>query len=330
MKGERKLKRFLLDLPRDTSMLLLCHHNADPDSLGSAIAFSRLLRWLGFERVRIGVAQSVASYAKRLLSLSDIEIVRNPHVEENVVFVFDTSSLEQLEPVILPEGAKVVVIDHHVEKDMPIRAEVRVVDSSRTSTAEIVWELFKKFRFHDELSARVLLAGITSDTANFRYANSKTFRTVGEILSLYDIPMGEIYALIAPVSDENIDSSKRMAILKACQRMEIHKFRRFVIVTSKVSAYEALVCKVFLQLGADVAIVGSEKDGVRISARAKEHLVRMGLHLGKLMEKVGPIIEGSGGGHAGAAGANGKGNLDEAMKFLVKEVQKFLKSATNR
>lgn len=136
-----------------------------------------------------------------------------------------------------------------------------------------------------------------TDTANFRFANSKTFKSVSEMLEAFPIQMGEIFQLVAPVNDENIDQAKRMAVLKACQRMEIRKFRKYIIAVSKVSAYESLACKVFLQLGgADIAIVGSEKNGVRISARARESLVRKGLHLGKIMEKVGPIIDGSGGG----------------------------------
>jgi len=71
------------------------------------------------------------------------------------------------------------------------------------------------------------------------------------------------------------------------------KYRWGIIAISKVSSYESLACKTFLQLGADVAIVGSEKNGVRISS---------------------------------AAGANGKKNLDEAVKFLVKEIETFLKN----
>jgi len=114
-------------------------------------------------------------------------------------------------------------------------------------------------------------------------------------------------------------------VLKACQRVELKKAGRYIIAVSKVSAYESLACKTFLQLGADVAIVGSEKKGVRISARARENLVKKGLHLGRIMEMVGPIIDGSGGGHAGAAGANGRSNLDDALKFLIKEVEKFLR-----
>ena len=324
MKGKIKLKRFLEDA-KDRSFLLLCHHNADPDSLGSAIAFAMYLKSLGVEKVRIGVAQSVSSYAKRLLTLSPVPVERDPAVKEDVVIIFDTSSLEQLEPIEIPKGKTIIVIDHHVEKKKPIRADVTVVDSSRTSTAEIVWELFKYLGFHDETAVKALLAGVVTDTANFRFANARTFKAVSEMLERFPIQMGEIFQMVAPVSDENIDQARRMAVLKACQRLEIKKFRGYVIAVSKVSAYESLACKTFLNLGADIAIVGSEKKGVRISARAKEALVKKGLHLGRIMEKVGPIIEGSGGGHAGAAGANGKKNLDGAIKIILKEIEKVLR-----
>ncbi len=324
MKGKIKLKRFLEGV-KDRSFLLLCHHNADPDSLGSAIAFALYLKSLGVENVRIGVAQSVSSYAKRLLTFSPVPVERDPVVKEDVVVIFDTSSLEQLEPIEIPKGKTVIVIDHHVEKDNPIRAEIAVVDSSRTSTAEIVWELFEYLGFYNETAVKALLAGIVTDTANFRFANARTFKAVSEMLERFPLQMGEIFQLVAPVSDENIDQAKRMAMLKACQRLDIRKFRGYIIAVSKVSAYESLACKTFLNLGADIAIVGSEKKGVRISARARESLVKKGLHLGRIMEKVGPIIEGSGGGHAGAAGANGKRNLDEAIKLILKEIEKFLR-----
>lgn len=318
---KEKLKHFI-ETSKEKSFLLLCHHNADPDSLGSAIAFARYLDFLGIEN-RIGVAQSVSSYAKRLLEFRDVEI--NPEVGEDVIVIFDTSSLEQLEPVQIPAGKPVIVIDHHVEKERPMHADIRLVDPSRTSTAEIVWEFFEHVGFYDEIAAKAILAGIITDTANFRFANADTFEAVSKILRRFEISIGEIQSLVAPVSDENIDQSKKVAILKACQRMGLKKVGRFVVAYSRVSAYESLACKVFLQIGADVAVVGSEKKGVRISARAKDALVKSGLHLGKLMEKVGPIIDGSGGGHAGAAGANGKKNLEDAMEFLLREIEAFLR-----
>ncbi|RLF77541.1 bifunctional oligoribonuclease/PAP phosphatase NrnA, partial [Thermococci archaeon] len=226
MQGKIKLKRFLNKAKENNySFMLLCHHNADPDSLGSAIAFSRYLTSMGLKN-RIGVAQSVSSYAKRLLQFAEVE--KNPKVEEEVIVIFDTSSLEQLEPIDLPEGKIVIVIDHHVEKENPIKADIKIVDSSRTSTAEIVWDLFEYLGFRDEMSVRAILAGIITDTANFRYANAKTFKTVSEILKMFEIQMGEIYNLVVPVTDENIDQAKRMAILKACQRMEIKKVKSYI------------------------------------------------------------------------------------------------------
>jgi len=325
MKGTLGLKR-LIDGSTDRSFLLLCHHNADPDALGSAIAFARFLKARGVDSVRIGVAQSVSSYAKRLLALSPVPVERNPSADADIVVIFDTSSAEQLEPIELPEERTVVLIDHHVEKESPIRADVSVVDSSRTSTAEIVWELFKYFGFSDEESIRALLAGVVTDTAGFRFANAKTFGAVKEMLERSTVHMAEVYQLVAPVSDDNIDQAKRVAVLKACQRMEIKKFRRYIIAVSRVSAYESLACKTFLQLGADVAIVGSEKNGVRISARARDALIQKGLHLGRVMEKVGPVIGGSGGGHAGAAGANGRENLERGLELAVKEIERFLEN----
>ena len=103
MKGKIKLKRFLQG-SKDKSFLLLCHHNADPDSLGSAIAFAIYLKSAGVEKVRIGVAQSVSSYAKRLLTFSPVPVEKDPLVKEDVVMIFDTSSLEQLEPIEIPRA----------------------------------------------------------------------------------------------------------------------------------------------------------------------------------------------------------------------------------
>ncbi len=158
--GKIKLRRFLETAGGDKSFLLLCHHNADPDSLGSAIAFARFLKARGgVERVRIGVAQSVSSYAKRLLRLSPVPIEKNPSVDEDVVVIFDTSSLEQLEPIEIPKDKFTILIDHHVEKKNPITADISVVDSTRTSTAEIVWELFKYLGFADEPLLKPSLPG---------------------------------------------------------------------------------------------------------------------------------------------------------------------------
>ena len=309
------------------SFLLLCHHNADPDALGSAVVLAKFLKSKGVKRVRVGVAQSVASYSRGLLSLSPVDVEINPHVGDDVVFILDTASPEQLEPVEVPDDTPAVLVDHHGSGGWSRDFLLRLVDPSRTSTVEIMWDLLKVYDFWDREACLAILAGLFTDTAGFRFSNADTFRVAWEVLDRCPIPMDEVMGLVSPPPDKNTDESRRIAILKACQRMQLRRVNGYVIAVSHVSAYEALACKTFIQLGADVAVVGSDRGNeVRISARAREDLVRMGLNLGSLMEEVGPIIDGSGGGHAGAAGANGVKNLEEAIDFLLAKIETFLRS----
>ena len=73
-----------------------------------------------------------------------------------------------------------------------------------------------------------------------------------------------------------------------------------------------------IELGADVAIIGGtpKKDTVRLSSRStRAFYENTGINLGTdVMDPIGVLIDGEGGGHANAAGANGKKNLDEALE----------------
>ncbi len=114
------------------------------------------------------------------------------------------------------------------------------------------------------------------------------------------------------------DISKKIAILKAHQRMKLYSFSEFIIATSNVSSCEALAAKTILSTGADVAFVGADNGSeVRISGRAKKAVIDRGINLAKIMSQVAPIIGGEGGGHKGAAGANGKTNMEEGLKKCV-------------
>ena len=82
-----------------------------------------------------------------------------------------------------------------------------------------------------------------------------------------------------------------------------------------------------MSLGADAAFIFvNKKNEVRISARSTRMFQdETGIHLGRdIMEKVGPILSGTGGGHAGAAGANGKKNVNGAKEFILKYLKTVL------
>ena len=105
----------------------------------------------------------------------------------------------------------------------------------------------------------------------------------------------------------------------------MHNIGTWVVVTSKVRAFEASACRALIDVGADVAIVGGKpgKKQVRLSSRSTREFSReTGVNLGSdVMEAIGPLIGGKGGGHANAAGANGKENLDEALAKAVELIR---------
>jgi nanoRNase/pAp phosphatase (c-di-AMP/oligoRNAs hydrolase) len=71
----------------------------------------------------------------------------------------------------------------------------------------------------------------------------------------------------------------------------------------------------------------STKEGLQISARASPGFIKeTGLHIGRdVMSKIGEFIEGSGGGHSGAAGAKGKkGDMKKALEECIRLVQEIL------
>ncbi|MEM2897577.1 MAG: DHH family phosphoesterase, partial [Candidatus Bathyarchaeia archaeon] len=113
---------------------------------------------------------------------------------------------------------------------------------------------------------------------------------------------------------------EKIARLKAAQRMQMWRLKDWLIVTSEVGSYHASVARALTMLGADVAIVGSgNKEGIKLSLRSsKEFFEKTKVHLGRdIAIPVGNFVNGMGGGHALAAGINGSGKIEVAIKKCV-------------
>ena len=124
-----------------------------------------------------------------------------------------------------------------------------------------------------------------------------------------------------------MDLSEKISQLKGAQRLKYHRVDQFIIATSFGSAFEASVSKSLIQMGADIAFVGSQRgDQFRISARASPRVVEIGIHLGKLLEGIGKETSNGGGGHPAAAGLSGKGDVKHMLDFCVSRSRKALKS----
>jgi len=311
---------------RGQRILVLCHHNADPDAVGSSLALVDALNQLG-ARAEAGVSESVGLVAKSMLKAAGREIAVDPKLDADIIVLVDTSSFEHLGELgkkIRQKARRIVVIDHHRPVEgMKELVELYYVKESAASESEIILELIH------ELGAEVtpemaflLLAGILSDTGQFRLAKDETFGAVQKL-----IEAGASYIKVLDALKMPEDMSKRVAMLKAAQRLVLHKTDGRLVVFSELSSFEADAAAMFVRMGADVAIVGSEEKGeIRLCGRARENFCKdASLHLGEIMSELGKKFNGSGGGHAGAASMTGKGKLSEAKEQLLKVLHQSLK-----
>lgn len=306
-------------------ILVLCHHNADSDAVASALVLADVLKQIGANS-HAGAADGISTASQTLLKTLGREIPVNPPLDVDLIVLVDTSSLEHLgEFGAKLKGAapKLAVVDHHKPvEEMKKLSSYYFVKEDSASAAELIFKLVTELG--EKLTpeqASLLLAGVISDTGHFRWAKPETFEVVDALLKVgadYDRVLG---ALKPPE-----DLSKRVAMLKAAGRSELHKIHGRLAVFSELGSFEGDAAGMLVRIGADVAFAGSEeKDKVRMSSRARPELLKKTkLHLGEVMEVLGKQFGGSGGGHAGAASMEGKGKLEEVKKHLFKILQQKL------
>jgi len=297
------------------NILYLCHRNADPDALGSAFALKEAIGGT------IGVIDGCDRVASQIAKQLNIEYVLNPADDYDLVVVVDTSTLTQLNGFQLKNYA---VIDHHATTSLNDNA-VFFLHRNRSSTAEIVLRVLNSMGAPiKRRTAFALIAGILTDTGNFKHASADSFRAVAELIELSGIEYGEVMDVISSIPQ---DVSMRIAFLKAAQRAVIEKVDEWIIVTSQVSSFSGSAASNLVLVGADVAFVASKTDDVvKVSARARKYAINAGVNLARLMEEISAKFKGTGGGHEGAAGMDAYGDPDSILASCVEHARASLRS----
>lgn len=303
-------------------VLLLCHHNADPDSICSAQAVKELAEELNpSAEVGIVLTGGASSLSRRIMEALGIETAEGASAAEaDALVVLDAATLEQLEgwgEEIASAEAPKVFIDHHTPHPETMRlATLYLVDEDATSTCEIVYGLYRSLGVTPSAGvARALLSGIAYDSKHFAIGTARTFSAVSELLEA-DGTVEEVNALLA----SEMDRSERIARLKAGQRVQIHDVEGWTIAASHVGSFQASAARGLLGLGADVAVVaGRDKGIVRVSLRSTEGFRReTSIHLGRdIAMPLGEEFGGAGSGHPTAAGVNAEGRFQVVLRRAV-------------
>ena len=262
------------------NILYLCHRNADPDAISSAFALSEAIGGT------VGLVDGCNRVASVLIERLGIEVVDKPNPDNyGFVVVVDTSTKAQLNDI---ELISYCVIDHHTTTALTENADF-YLHRNTTSTVEIVFDILK--------AMGAMLTGIVTDTGHFKHASEDTFSTVAKIIKASGVEYGEVLDLMAVTPQ---DISMRIAILKAASRVELDRVHDMLIASSHVSSFGGSASSMLINIGADIAFVGTAKgESVRISSRAKREVVNAGVNLGQLMEDISNEYNGTGGGHSG-------------------------------
>jgi nanoRNase/pAp phosphatase (c-di-AMP/oligoRNAs hydrolase) len=312
-----KLREFL-----GGRVLLICHHNADPDAVGAAYGVGELARSLdpstdvvivtpgGASRLSREVMEKLGIVASSNLSLDGVD----------AIVVVDTATMNQLDgfgEIVASADVPKLFIDHHSpHPSIAAIASTTIIDESVSSTCEIVHNLYKGLGITPSANvARALLVGIAYDSRHFSIGTSQTLKSASQLLEL-DGPLGDILSMLS--SDRS--RSEKIARLKAAQRLKLHEVQGWTVATSNLSSFQASAARALIRLGADVSMVaGKDKGELRASLRASERFYReTSVHLGSDVAKIlGDEFSGAGSGHPTAAGVNGKGGLDSFLNRAV-------------
>lgn len=310
-------------------ILLLCHHNSDPDAIGSAFAFQGLIeKFRPNLTVEIGTGQGISKLTKNLFKYLPINVNLKPNVKNaSVIILLDTNTIQQLGCIseeVSNTNAPIIVIDHHIaHPETQAICKLCITNEEAASTCEIIYSFYKDENLKPNLSqAKALFLGMAFDTRHFLLANASTFKAIADLVDS-GVKTQETLALLSMP----MDFSERLARIKACKRAKIIRIDNWILALSHVSAFQASAARVLIELGAHMsAVAGKKANCIEISLRCtKQFTEKTGIHLGRDIAKpLGENLEGQGGGHAMAAGVNGKGDLNTALKNCLQLLKENL------
>lgn len=176
------MKQHIIDKIKQYDTIILHRHvRPDPDAYGSQGGLAEIIRATFPEKTvyTVGQEERTLYFMRRLDQIED-------HIYENaLVIVCDTANQARICDQRYKLGKEVIKIDHHPNEDP--YGDLLWVDVDAAACSQMIYELFKtsdgQLKMNDE-AARLLYAGIVSDTGRFLYPSTtiETMQYAGELM----------------------------------------------------------------------------------------------------------------------------------------------------
>jgi bifunctional oligoribonuclease and PAP phosphatase NrnA len=321
-----------------SNILLVCHINPDGDAIGSQLALHHYILSIGRNSEMI-VPNNLQEFLKWMDGSEKINVfIRNRkkciHLIENADLIVmvdfnQPSRLGEAESYIVASGARKILIDHHLD---PMNfADIMITDSSKCSTAEIIYDLVTEMNegeFSNRSYSEALYVGIITDTGNFEHG-SYTSRTMNIVASLLESGIDKGKILNSIYNNFTVDRMKLQGFALNQRMVILPEFRTAYIYLTRADLAEYNHTKgdtegfVNLPLSIKDIVFSTlfiEKEGfIKLSFRSK----------GTFPSNEFASQYFSGGGHLNASGGEYPDTLENTIKYFLKVLRENFERFNN-
>ncbi|MCM8786719.1 MAG: bifunctional oligoribonuclease/PAP phosphatase NrnA [Candidatus Omnitrophica bacterium] len=309
------IKKIIEAIKNNKSFLITSHMSLEGDALGSELALCLLLKKLK-KKVVVYNNDATPFIYKFLPAINFIKNkLANRHFDIGIVT--DCSDISRTGKVKdhFNKVNFIINIDHHISNTY--FGDINWVDSKASSTCQMLYKLFHKFKIMDKQIALCLYTGIFTDTGSFKYANtnSQSHRIVSDLLSYGITPHKideQLSSLCAPQDLHFI--GKVLSVLKFDEHKKICwvKLKRWR--EHDYDLTEVIFSILRLLRGVEVFVLFKkvDKNKIRVNFRS-----RSTIDVNKVAQFFG------GGGHKCASGTTIEDTLENAENKVISFIRKY-------
>ncbi len=304
--------------------LIVCHLNPDGDCLGAGLALCAAMERIGVDAT-VACEDGVPDSLAFLPGASRVVRAVPDALGIPVAVALECSTLDRagaLAPALRRAGT-LIAIDHHSER--PSCAQLTYWDPAAAAVGELVMDLITQLGVAiDRPIATCLLAALVTDTGVFRYANTtpRTLRLAAELMER-GASLGEVVRAV--YEEQPAPAVRLLGHALAAGRLHDSGAVAMTTVTPAMLAAAgagpddvAGIAAVLRTIsGVRLAVVLEDRgDTVRVSIRARD-----GARADRMAHELG------GGGHGGAAGAEMKCGIEEAVTRVLSAASRAIHPA---
>lgn len=305
------------------NILIVSHINPDGDTLGSMCALYHLIKDNYKKNAQMLLVSKLPSVYEFLPDIQNALNIENVDLsrEYDLVINADVASIDRCSDakILFNKAKQTVNIDHHETNNS--YADINIIQPNASATGEVLFEIAQELNWKISKEAAIsLYTAILTDTGGFKFSNTspKTLEYCAKLLS-YGIDSSDIYRKCYESQSKDMVLFQSYCVNKA-KFLKNDKIAYTVVYKKDLEKFnyngddftDGLTEKLRAIKTTEIAFVLKELNVTtsKLSMRSKS------TDITKICSAFG------GGGHKFAAGAVIKANIEEAVKLILKEIEK--------